>query len=352
MPVTQAIQPKWFAVVAVLLLAALLWLSPNKPLLIKLQGQTMGTQYHVVLWNTEKSIDRQALQLEIDQQLNNINQSMSSWLKDSELNQLNNAPIKQWIKISPQLFEVIAEAQRISDLSRGAFDITVAPAVDAWGFSSHQLEQSPPNDNKLKSLEIINYQHLHLDKRQKSVLKTNHLRIDLSAIAKGYAIDKLAQLMKQHGINNYLLEIGGEIRSLGMKENSPWKIAIERPNHDYSSPRQAQKIIELPNQGIAMATSGDYRNFFEYQGKNYSHTIDPKTAKPVKNQLASASVILNQSTIATASADAMATALMVMGFDEAKAFAQEHKLAVYLIQYLQQEQFMEYQSPAFTAFNP
>lgn len=305
----------------------------------------MGTTYHVLIASKLNTISQSQLSDAISQQLKKINQQMSPWQKDSELSQINRAKKKQWLTVSAPLFYVLNLANQISQITQGTFDITVAPYVNLWGFGPDGIKLSPPNKKEEQAVnKKINYQALKLNSKNQSIYKTEDLSLDLSAIAKGYAVDQIANYLENLNISNYLVEIGGEIHSKGQKSaQTPWHIAIEAPPQgNKTGTRQIQRILTLPQGGSSIASSGNYRNFFKSNGQLYSHTIDPKTARPVINQLIAATVIAKD----TATADALATAMMVMGSKKALAFAEQHKLALLLLKH-EKGKLKEYRSQYF-----
>lgn len=313
----------------------------------------MGTSYSLVFYYPEKSTKvfnkDSTLQLKksVELRLEQIEQSMSTYRPDSELSMLNKAQVEEWIKLSPELFTVIETANEISVLSEGAFDISVGSLVNLWGFGPGFSLQNIPKKEVIDTLlrEKVGYQYLEIDKKQTSVKKHKALYLDLSAIAKGYAVDQIALLLDQQGIQNYLVEIGGELRASGQKsDQQSWHVAVEKPFLDpLAKVREADSVLILDN--IAIASSGDYRNFFEVDGRIYSHTIDPSTGWPVKHNVASVTV-LNESCMR---ADALATAFTVMGLDASMRYANEHKLGV-LILLRSEKGFEHYASEAMQKF--
>lgn len=319
----------------------------------KLMGSTMGTPYSIVFYYPEKGdqlftkSSTVQIKKDIELRLEQIEQSMSTYRADSELSLLNKADVGEWLDISAELFTVIAAAQQVSMLSNGAFDISVGPLVNIWGFGPDFSAQHIPNQEIIDALlkDKVGYQYLEIDQQQRRVKKHKPLYLDLSAIAKGYAVDQAALVLEQNNIQNYLVEIGGELRASGQKPNEQsWRVAVEKPIFDtLGKERAVEHILKLEN--IAIATSGDYRNFFESNGQIYSHTIDPSTGWPIKHELASVTV-LHQSCM---QADALATAFNVMGLDATMRFANEHQLAVLLLIHKEQG-FEQYTSEAMRAF--
>ncbi|MGB1799964.1 MAG: FAD:protein FMN transferase [Gammaproteobacteria bacterium] len=298
----------------------------------------MGTSYSVKLVSNENTVNKEKLQHDIEQILTDINQSMSTYIADSELSKLNQNKSGLSQNISDSLFYVIEQANNISGITNGAFDITVGPLVNLWGFGPDPFTQKVPEQAELNSVkQHTGFEKLQLNKTTSSISKSDpDVYIDLSGIAKGYAVDMIAKHLEKNKCEHYLVEIGGELIAKGLNaEGVIWQIGIEQAIAEESAIQQnsaqsvaqsyIQRIISLNN--IAMATSGDYRNYFEKDGVRYSHTIDPRTGKPVSHTLASVTV-LDKSTMI---ADAMATAFMVMGTEKTHALANELKMPVYTI---------------------
>jgi thiamine biosynthesis lipoprotein len=297
----------------------------------KISGPTMGTEYHIS-WLTNKQskdeilVEHEHIKTLVDDLLLDFNKSMSTYDPMSELSKINQQYDPGWQIISADLHRVLMLAMQVNKQSAGAFDVTVGPLVNLWGFGPSKSQNLIPNEKKIRAILLkIGSDAIQLrqhDGRFELQLSASRY-IDLSAIAKGDAVDVLGNLLQQQGINSYLVEVGGEIIANGSKpENQPWRIAIEAPNDDG---RSVQMIIPLSNMGLA--TSGDYRNFFEQDGHRFSHTIDGRTGYPVKHNVASVSV-LHES---VALADAWATALTVLGAEAGLKMADEYNLAAYFI---------------------
>nr|WP_305908142.1 FAD:protein FMN transferase [Methylomarinum sp. Ch1-1]MDP4520954.1 FAD:protein FMN transferase [Methylomarinum sp. Ch1-1] len=237
----------------------------------------------------------------------------------------------------------MAKAKQVHEQSHGAFDVTVGPLVNLWGFGPDPMNfVAPPAEQIAEKLQVIGSEHLSLNESENSVRKDiAALYIDLSGLAKGYAVDRVALLLEERGIRHYMVEIGGEIRLKGQNiQGEPWRIAIEKPTADS---RMIQKV--LPISDIAMATSGDYRNFFEVDGVRFSHTIDPRNGRPITHKLASVTVLSETSMVA----DAWATALMVLGPTQGLQLAeQQHIPALFIIK--TDVGFIEKSSSAFSDF--
>ena len=290
----------------------------------------MGTQYHITLVSSKQQINAQVLQKEIDQHLADINQKMSTYINDSEISLFNQATRMDWLPISKELLIVIQASVKAHNISDGAFDPTVYPLVDLWGFAK-QIKITPPSNKAVQiTRQYIGLGHLKIRANPPALSKdTDKLSLDLSAIAKGYGVDAIAELLDKRGLTNYLVEIGGEIKARGRnKNNKTWHIAIEQPKAHHMSKKQ-NIIDDLYLHNQAVATSGNYRNYYEYEGKRYAHTINPATGKPAENTLASVTIIHPSAMWA----DAMATTIMVMGAKQGLAFANKQKLAVFMITY-------------------
>lgn len=293
---------------------------------IQLEGKTMGTRYHitVIAPSSNKKFTPSILQKEIDELLIEINRQISTYIPNSEISQFNQHNSSEWFAVSSDFAFIASAAQNVSKLTDGAFDITIAPLIDLWGFGA-KTQLIPPSDAEVMlGLESTGYQLLEVRQSPPALRKHNtNLRIDLSAIAKGFAVDKISTLLKQKNYSNYLVEIGGEIHLQGKNQlGKPWRIGIEWPDLKKTN---ANTSLLLSN--LSLATSGDYRNYFVKGNVRYSHTINPKTGKPVIHKLASVTV-LHQSTMM---ADAYATALMVMGDEAGKVFATTNQLSINMI---------------------
>lgn len=294
---------------------------------VSFAGDTMGTRYHITIVGSEEKFDKEMLQSLVEQRLQELNQSLSTYIDDSELNRFNRSPVGTWQRISEDLYEVLLSAQQVSWLSNGAFDATISPLVKLWGFGPDGPRNGTPSETELANAqERVGYQHLELDTVEPRARRNADVDIDLSGIAKGYGVDALARLLGEQGAENYLVEIGGELVVAGHNaQGLPWRIAIERPVGPGNEGTRALQALRISN--VALATSGDYRNYFEQDGARYSHTIDPGTGKPVKHALASASVISDSAMWS----DALATAMTVMGPERAYELAEQLGVAVFLV---------------------
>ncbi|MGV6987787.1 FAD:protein FMN transferase [Testudinibacter sp. P80/BLE/0925] len=298
---------------------------------VAFNGKTMGTTYSVkYLADSSKNLpEAQAVQQAIDRTLQEVNRQMSTYQKDSEISRFNRLqPVEGAFPISAEFGKVVAEAIRLHQLTDGALDITVGPLVNLWGFGPENRPEKIPTDQEIEARRAwVGLDKLILqqqDGQYRLSKSIPNLYIDLSSIAKGFGVDQLAEYLESLGVTDYLVEIGGEIRAKGRnKANKAWQIAIEKPEFDGS--RAVQLIIGL--QDMAMATSGDYRNYFERDGVRFSHEIDPHSGKPIQHNLVSVTV-LDPSSM---TADGLATGLFVLGSDKALAVAEKNNLAIYLI---------------------
>jgi len=328
---------KLFAVLIVILLLGCD--QATKPLF--LEGSTMGTTYHITLIKVKEN----DLKKEIDKLLAEVNQQMSTYKKDSELSLLNQNPSTDWIPISKALFTVIQEALRVSELSDGAFDVTVGPLVNLWGFGAKWTEEKIPSQEEIyQTKQRVNYQYLSIQTNPPAIKKAKpDVYIDLSGIAKGYGVDVIANFVEKQGVLNYLIEIGGELRTKGSNpQGEAWKVAVEKPIPNI---RATQTIIPVHDAGIA--TSGDYRNFFELNGRRFSHIIDPKTGEPVQTNVVSATILDSKSCM---TADAWAKVPIVMGAEKALALADRENIAMYLL-IKEGDQFISKSSRAFQSWH-
>ena len=293
--------------------------------ILALNGLTMGTTYSVKINADNAFVEKNQISDDIDEILSEINQSMSTYIKESELSNINFSTISDWQSLSDDLFEVIDHAINVSLKTNGAFDITIAPLVNLWGFGPDKLQNKIPTDEIIElTKQNTGYKKISIDKSLKKISKLDpNLHIDLSGIAKGFAVDKIARYLDKRGFKNYLVEIGGELIGKGLnKDNQIWQIGIENPGNNIDT---IKRIVQLKD--MAMATSGNYMNYFEKDGVRYSHTINPVTGKPIKHKLASVTVLDNSAM----NADALATAFMVLGPEKALSLANNLKIAVYLI---------------------
>lgn len=289
------------------------------PAVTALRGSTMATTWSVQV--AGPVADRDALRTAVQATLDRIESLMSTYRANSEVSRFNASPSLDWVAVDRETCEVVRLALDVSALSGGAFDITVAPLVNLWGFGPDGTITRRPGPERIEALrEATGYRRLGADCARPAIRKSHPaLAIDLSAIAKGYAADAVAALLEREAMTGYLVEIGGEMRLRGSKpDGSAWRIGIEAPDREQRAVFDALAVTDA-----AVATSGDYRNYVEIDGRFYSHTIDPRTGNPVEHATAAVTVIAQS----TAFADAMATALLVLGSDDGLALAERENIA-------------------------
>lgn len=282
-------------------------------------GPMMGTNYRITVV-VDSALDEDLLHKDALSAMENVNQSMSTYIETSEINAINRLVANKKMNVSKPLMEVLQYAQQVSQLSDGAFDITLGPLINLWGFGEDGRINKQPSGQAVEAVApTIGYKNLTLTDE---ALTKSHAatQLNVSAIAKGYAVDKVAESLERNGVSDFLIDIGGELRAAGQNiDQEVWSVGIEKPQLTGG----VQEVIRLANK--AVATSGDYLNFILIDEQRYSHTINPKTMAPVLHKLALVSVIHDNATMA----DALATAMMAMGEERAWVFAQEQSLAAY-----------------------
>ncbi len=280
----------------------------------RIAGPTMGTTYSITISDPENRLTREpdlpSISAKAEQILADINRTMSTYDPKSEISTFNASTSTEAMTVSADFARVVHRAKEIHQASQGAFDITVSPLVDLWGFGHKGERTAPPSDDEVtRVLEGVGSQKLEVTLDPPTLRKSiESLCINLNAIAPGHAADRLGKLLDELGYQHYLIDVGGEFLARGLSDSGkPWRIAIERPERSALPKQTIQRVLTIADR--AVATSGDYRQYFEHEGKFYSHTIDPKTGKPVNHSLASATVIAKDAM----SADGWATAVMVLG---------------------------------------
>nr|WP_216609595.1 FAD:protein FMN transferase [Vibrio coralliilyticus] len=308
---------------------------------IHLSGPTMGTTYNIKYIESEGIPSPEALQKEVDRLLEEVNDQMSTYRKDSELSRFNQNQTSTPFEVSPQTATVVKEAIRLNGLTLGALDVTVGPLVNLWGFGPEARPEVVPTDEELAARKAnTGIQHLTVEGNLLTKDIPN-LYVDLSTIAKGWGVDVVADYIQSEGIQNYMVEVGGEMRLKGVnREGVKWRIAIEKPSADE---RAVQEIIEPGD--MAVATSGDYRIYFERDGVRYSHIINPQTGKPIRHKVVSVTV-LDKSSM---TADGLATGLMVLGEEQGMKIANENNIPVFMI-VKTEDGFKEMASEAYKPF--
>ena len=285
-----------------------------------IRGSTMGTTYAIKFGRGLHAVESQRIAAEVETLLVSINRSMSTYDPASELSQFNAADGGQWIALSTELAQVLEIARVVHEQSAGAFDVTIGPLVNLWGFGPTSAPTSLPTPAAVSArLAYTGIDQIDVRVEPLAWRKTHSdVYVDLSAIAKGYAVDRISDLLRQQGVDDFMVEIGGEIRVSGRRvDGGLWHIGLDKPTVDIA---EIARVIEVTD--IAMASSGNYRNFRVIDGQRYGHTIDPRNGYPLRHDLAAVTVLHESA----AWADAWATALLVLGPVRGVEVAEEHRL--------------------------
>lgn len=312
------------------------------PETLLLEGATMGTRFRVRVDDEGAALRDRELAAIVRAVLDEVDDRMSTWKQDSEVSRLNRAPAGEAVPVSGPTYEVLDAATRIGRETAGAFDVTVGPLVDAWGFGPEEVTRAPDDAEIARLRAAVGSDGLRLEPVARTVTKLREgVRVDLSAIAKGYAVDRVADALVEAGLARVMVEVGGEVTTRGLTwEERPWRIGIERPTPGATG--ELQRSIPLVD--LSVASSGDYRNSYVLDGRTVGHTIDPRTGHPVEHRLRAVSVV----TARCMEADALATALMVMGPEEGLRWATSRGLAVLFV-VDEDGELVERTTPAFEA---
>ncbi|MDD7912042.1 FAD:protein FMN transferase [Pseudovibrio exalbescens] len=293
---------------------------------IKFSGNTMGTTYHVRVIKGDNPMVGTKLQQAINNSLRATNQSLSNWIPTSEVEEFNKSTSTEWTPVSADFSDIMQSSLRLHEMSGGRFDVTLAPLIDLWGFGpSEDVPDEPSLEAINEALNAVGMTTmLEFETNPPALRKVNpDTTVNLSAIAKGFGVDKIAQTLEANGFNEYLVEIGGDLFARGMNsKGTPWVVGIEKPD---PTQRVLQRVIRVENLG--MATSGDYRNYKEVNGQRFSHIIDPVTGRPINHTLASVTVLAESAALA----DGLATAIYAMGPEKGMELAERENLPVYMI---------------------
>ncbi len=306
----------------------LVWAGSSKEVKVEITGTTMGSiPFKVVVVCDPTESEAEELKSAVIDSLESVNRRMSTYRQDSDVSQFNTSLSTDWLPVNEETASVVERALEISRQTDGAFDITVGSAVNAWKFGPDKSEFHPLDSNRVNELkQSVGYQYVLVRKNPPALKKTiPEVKIDLSAIAKGYSVDRTTAVIKAMGYTRMMVEVGGEVAAFGDRSGGGgWIVGVEQPNQEKK--RMVLRKLELVN--ATVATSGDYRNFYQVQGKRYSHSIDPKTCRPVTHDLAAASVIAAD----CMTADALATAAMVMGTTKAHQCAERERFSLLTFQ--------------------
>ncbi|WP_170574357.1 FAD:protein FMN transferase [Ruegeria atlantica] len=299
-------------------------LFDKEPEVVRLSGETMGTTFNITAIGED--LDENALATAVEATLADVNSKMSNWDPNSEVSTFSAATSTDAMPVSAEFVHVMQAANEVHEKTGGTFDVTLGPLIELWGFGPRTPEDPVPSDADIQSaLESVGQNRLlTLDAEAGTLSKSDAgVGINLSAIAKGYGIDAVAETLRDAGIENYLVEIGGDLVTKGENDKGEiWRIGIEKPQAGAQSP---QLIVSVGDLG--MASSGDYKNFFEQDGVRYSHIIDPTTGRPITHRTTSVTVLAENAMMA----DAWATAMLALGQEKGLELAEKHKLAVYFI---------------------
>ncbi len=299
-------------------------LFDKEPEVVRLSGETMGTTFNITAIGVD--VDEEALAVAVEETLADVNAKMSNWDKNSEVSQFSKSQSTEPTQVSEEFALVIAAANDVHEKSGGTFDVTLGPLIELWGFGPRKPEDPVPSDEDIQAAlnSVGQARLLTLDREAGTLAKSDAgVGINLSAIAKGYGIDAVADTLRDAGIEDYMVEIGGDLVTMGENDKGEaWRIGIEKPE---AGSQNLQLIVQLDDLG--MATSGDYKNFFEQDGVRYSHIIDPITGRPITHRTTSVTVLAENAMMA----DAWATAMLALGQEKGLELAEKHKLAVYFI---------------------
>lgn len=302
-------------------------------------GETMGTQWSVQMASLPSEVSPDELEQDIQALLDMINRQMSNYRDDSVITAFNSAAAGEVMRVPPDFAGVLRVTLDIAELTEGAYDPTVGALVDTWGFGPAGRREAAPDDAEVQTArQQVGWRALPFDPATRELTQPGGMALEFGSAAKGYAVDRLAEHLEQRGVRHYLVAIAGDMRLRGHKpDGQPWRIAVERP---VAGTRGVHTVLTPGD--AAISTSGDYRNFYRDQGREYAHIIDARDGYPVTHNLASVTVLHERA----AMADPLATAMFILGPDEAIRFAEDHGLAVLLIM-REAEGFSERMTPAF-----
>ncbi|MGB1476850.1 MAG: FAD:protein FMN transferase [Marinobacter salsuginis] len=305
-------------------LALVLGGCSQPPNLIKLSGPAQGTTWHVTFWHPGGA-DNEIIRQNIVSELARVDALMSNYRPDSVIESFNRAAASEDLDVGPEIINLIAVAREVTKASRGCYDLTIKPLFDLWGFSGQQV--SVPSETELRNqLRIVGIDQVVARSGGRLAKSAPDLQVDLSSIGQGYTVKKMAEVLESAGIEHYLVELGGELKTRGHKPGGePWRVAIERPTPEE---RSIHKVITIRSDApLSVMTSGTYRHYFDDQGQRYSHVLDARTGWPVSHSTVSVTVLDQDPT----RADAWSTALLCLGAREGQAVADRHNIAALFI---------------------
>ncbi len=315
----------------------------SEPTIQKLEGPAQGTTYHISYW-AEEPVDDKAIKADIENEFTVIDKLLSNYRPDSAIEIFNSAENTDSQEVGGEIVSLVKIAQVVSQATQGCYDLTIKPLFDLWGFRGDALT-IPKDTTILSTLKQIGMEKLevvddtHLRKKQAD------LKVDLSSIAQGYSVERISKVLEQKGVSNYLVEIGGELKTNGHKPGlQPWRIALERPMPEE---RVMHKVVTMPKDSpMAVMTAGTYRHYFDDHGQRYSHILDARNGRPITHNLVSVTVLISDPTVA----DAWDTALLCLGQKDGMAAANAAKIPVLFIE-LQGNELIESQSDALNTLN-
>ena len=287
-----------------------------------LSGPTMGSTYSIKYVRKSDSPAPKQVQTEVEKILAEVDRQMSTYRSDSDIERFNALSANSCQTMPAPVLELVRAAEQLSRQSEGSYDLTVEPLLNLWGFGPQARDEKVPTAEALAEvMQRVGYSHLRISGDQ--LCKDAAVEVDFNSIAAGYAVDTIAAKLQSLGIHNYLAEVTGELKAAGRKlDGSAWKIALEEPRDDQ---QVAQRIINVDGYGVS--TSGDYRNYFEQNGRRYSHTFDARSGAPITHNLASVTVI-NPSTLM---ADGLSTLLLILGPERGWDYAQKHQIGAFFV---------------------
>jgi thiamine biosynthesis lipoprotein len=285
-------------------------------------GPTMGSTYSIQYVRTTSAPQPKELQRQVESILSEVDRQMSTYRDDSDIERFNNLPANSCQPVPAAVLHLVRTGEQLSQASNGAFDLTVEPLLNLWGFGPQAREVKVPEAATLAQVrQRVGHQHLRIEGDQ--LCKDAAVEVDFNSIAAGYAVDRIAERLTELGIHRYLVEATGELKAAGRKlDGSPWRIALEEPRDDQ---QVAEKIIDVD--GFGVSTSGDYRNYFQQDGRRYSHTLDARTGAPITHQLASVTVLHPSALMA----DGLSTLLLVLGPQQGWDYAEQHRIAAFFV---------------------
>lgn len=294
----------------------------NGDSLERFDGPAMGSRYSIQYVRHSYTLAPKAVQAEVENILAEVDRQFSTYRSDSDVERFNDLPANRCQKMPAPILKLIRVAQLLSEQSEGSYDLTVEPLLNLWGFGPQAREEKVPTAQSLAEVrQRVGYQHLRIDRDQ--LCKDAAVEVDFNSIAAGYAVDTIAEKLEAMGIRSYLVEVTGELKAAGKKhDGSPWRIALEEPRDDQ---QVAERVIVVDGYGVS--TSGDYRNYFEQDGRRYSHTFDARTGAPVSHTLASVTVI-NPSALM---ADGLSTLLLILGPERGWDYAEKHDIGAFFV---------------------